>query len=343
MLIQKSCMNPSYPSFIRLTFISMSVSILAGCFAADVAPGDDIKAIIARANAPETDLRAKTELAVRYLAGKGVPRDTAMAVKLFREIDAWTDANQAKLGGYVPSGTGDVRFILGNVYASGDSNVPKDLVESEKWYRKSAAVGHREAQFALASIYEYKDPVESVKWFRLAAEQGHAKAQLGLSRHYFRGDGVTEDQVAGVRWVRKAAEQGDAKAMSVLAGCYYLGDGVPVDDVEGARWDKMAAENGDGWIQVEYARRLLSGIHMPKDQPEAVKWLLRAATNDKKSGGVHAQGMLGFLYLKGFETVAKDDVQAVRWLRIAADQGDHEARQALEKLLKEIEAKKSGK
>jgi TPR repeat protein len=336
-------MHASYPGLIRLTFVIMTGSVFAVCFAAGATRSDDAKAVLARAEAPDFDMRARTELAVKYLVGNGVSRDTAMAVKLFREIDAWIDANQEKLGGYVPKGTGEIRFTLGKIYVSGDDRVPKDLVEAEKWYRKAAKIGHTGAQLSLGNLYEYKDGVEAVKWFRLAAEQGDAKAQLGLSRHYFRGDGVPNDEVLGASWARKAAEQGDSRAMSVLAGCCYYGNGVPKDVIEGARWDKMAAENGDGWIQIEYARRLMSGLHMPKDQAEAVKWLLRAARCDKKSGGVNAQARLGFLYLNGYETVAKDEVQAVRWLRMAAEQGDQEARQALEKLQKEIEAKKSGK
>ena len=336
-------MVPSYPCFILRTAIVLLATFFSACSSASTTPGDEVKAIIGRAESAEPNLRAKAELAAMYLLGRGVPQDTALAVKWFREIDAYTDANQAKMMGYVPKGTAEIQFTLGEIYAYGDARVPKDLVEAEKWYRKAAKIGHMGAQFTLGNLYEYNDGVEAVKWFRLAAEQGDAKSQLGLSRHYFRGDGVPNDEVLGASWARKAAEQGDSRAMSVLAGCYYYGNGVPKDVVEGARWDKMAAENGNGWNQIEYAKRLMFGLHMPKNQDEAVKWLLRAARGDKKSGGVDAQARLGFLYLNGYDAVAKDEIQAVRWLRLAAEQGDLESQRALEKLQKEFEAKKVGK
>jgi TPR repeat protein len=42
-----------------------------------------------------------------------------------------------------------------------------------------------------------------------------------------------------------------------------------------------------------------------------------------------AQARLGFLYLNGYQNVDKDEVQAVRWLRMAAEQGDHSSQRAL--------------
>lgn len=337
-------MDVSQPRLFRLrSVVLLATIVFSTCSGASTSPEEEVKAIIGRAESPEADLRAKAELAAMYLLGRGVAQDTAMAVKWYREIDAWTDANQAKMLGYVPKGTGEIRFTLANIYASGDARVPKDLIEAEKWYRKAAKIGHKGAQLALGMLYEYNDGVEAVKWFRLAAEQGDAKAQLGLSRHYFRGDGVPGDKVQGARWARMAAEQGDPSGMSVLAGCFYLGDGVPKDIVEGARWEKLAAENGDGWTQIEYAKHLMSGLFIPQDQAEAVKWLLRAAESDKKSGGVNAKARLGFLYLKGYQNVAKDEALALKWLRMAADQGDLESRRALQELQKQIDAKKSGK
>jgi TPR repeat protein len=323
-------MEAMRPLFVRqLQIALLAAAFFPACSAAGDSPDEKVKEIIAKAESPSTDLRAKAILADMCLAGRGVPQDTAKAVKLFREIDAWTDANQEKMAGYVPNGTGEIRFTLGEIYASGDTRVPKDLAEAEKWYRKAAKLGHTDAQYALGIIYQKKDATEAVKWFRLAAEQGHVNSQLSLSLHYSQGTGVDENNEESARWVRKAAEQGNARAMSVLSAKYYLGSGVPKDDAEGARWEKLAAENGDGWIQVEYAKHLISGFGMPKDVPEGIKWLKRAAANDRKRGGMTAQARLGFLYLKGYEGVVKDEVQAVRWLLMAAEQGDHGSQRAL--------------
>jgi len=317
-------------NFIREPYIALLVVfVFSACSTAGNGPSGEVKEVVAKAESPRTDLRAKAELAAMHLSGRGVPQDTAMAVKLFREIDAWTDANQEKMMGYVPKGTAEIRFTLGEIYASGDARVPKDLAEAEKWYRKAAKLGHTDAHYALGVIHQQKDATEAVKWFRLAAEQGHVNSQLSLSLHYSQGAGVDKNNEESARWVRKAAEQGNARAMSVLSAKYYLGSGVPKDDAEGARWEKLAAENGDGWIQIEYAKHLISGFGMPKDVPEGIKWLKRAAANDRKRGGMTAQAILGFLYLKGYEGVVKDEVQAVRWFLMAAEQGDHGSQCAL--------------
>jgi hypothetical protein len=53
-----------------------------------------------------------------------------------------------------------------------------------------------------------RDYVESVKWYRKAAEQGNANAQHGLGVMYHNGFGVERDDNEATKWFRKAAEQG---------------------------------------------------------------------------------------------------------------------------------------
>src|SRR4029079_2561248 len=75
-------------------------------------------------------------------------------------------------------GDADAQFTLGMMYYEGRS-VPRDYVESARWFRKAAEQGHAIAQYALGAIYENgrgfpKDTAEAARWYRKAADQGEA-------------------------------------------------------------------------------------------------------------------------------------------------------------------------
>ena len=74
-------------------------------------------------------------------------------------------------------------------------------------YKREAAAGKAEAQFALARLYESgqrglpKDYAESAKWYRKAAEQNHGAAQLNLGVYLAKGMGVERNLVEGLMWI----------------------------------------------------------------------------------------------------------------------------------------------
>ncbi len=65
--------------------------------------------------------------------------------------------------------------------------------------------GYANAQWALASMYQYGDGVRqnyatAFKWYKLAAEQGNAIAQNSLGEMYLQGQGVTLDRIRALMW-----------------------------------------------------------------------------------------------------------------------------------------------
>jgi len=93
-----------------------------------------------------------------FKGGKGLPKDSAEAVKWYRKSAEQGDAI--------------AQYNLGLMYDSGDG-VPQDDIEAEKWYRKSAEQGNADAQSYLGSMYFLgegapKDYVEAYKWLNLA-------------------------------------------------------------------------------------------------------------------------------------------------------------------------------
>ena len=135
------------------------------------------------------------------------------------------------------------------------------------------------------------------------ATQGEAWAQFNLGIMYANGRGVPENDAEAVKWFRKAADQGYVKAQYHLGIMYANGRGVPENDAEAVKWYRKAADG------VSY-RRLSSRI------------------SRSSQGYVKAQYNLGLMYDNG-RGVSKNDAEAVKWYKKAAEQGYADAQSDL--------------
>lgn len=114
-----------------------------------------------------------------------------------------------------------------------------------------------------------------------------------------------------VRWqlfakLRQKAIAGDTVAILEVARCYAKGKGVKRNDVEAMMWYGKVARQGN---------------------PEAANWFRDLA----EKGSAQAQYNLGVCYENG-EGVEKDTFEAMKWYRIASEQGHKDAETALQKL-----------
>ena len=188
-----------------------------------------------KTKAERGDAKAQFDLGLMYAKGIGVPKDSVVAVRWFREA---ADQNYAR---------GQVG--LGMAYANGDG-VPKDSMEAVEWYRKAANQGDVHGQYGLGLMYAKGDGVpkggaQAVQWYRKAADQGYSKAQYNLAWMYGTGNGVLKDSVEAIKWLRKAADQGDADAQNYLGVMYSTGNGVPKNEIEALAWWNIAASSGN--------------------------------------------------------------------------------------------------
>lgn len=144
------------------------------------------------------------------------------------------------------AGDAEAEWKLGDCYFLG-KGVVKDVMEAEKWYRKSAEQGNAQAQCQLGAIYlDKKDYTESMKWSLKAAEQGSAFAQMCVGAMYSKGlGGVKANWVEAAKWMRRSADQGLGEAQGVLGECYLNGEGVPQDYVEAYKWFNLSAAQDD--------------------------------------------------------------------------------------------------
>ena len=91
---------------------------------------------------------------------------------------------------------------------------------------------------------------------------------------------------------------------------YANGEGVPKDDAEAVRWYRLAAEQGT-------ASRSRASVRQARACPR---------TTPRRCGGsaspLSSYEALGLIYANGAaQGVPKDDAEAVRWFRLAAEQG----------------------
>ena len=285
-----------------------------------------------RMAAEQGDTSAQYNLGRIYDNGEGVPQDYVEAVKWYR---------MAAERGHIWA-----QDWLGWIYKDGREGVPQDYAEAVKWYRMAAEQGHASAQYSLGKMYHSgegipQDYEEVVKWYRMAAEQGHASALSDLGGMYSSGEGVPQNYVEAVKWYRMAAEQGQGLDQYWLGNMYLRGKGVPQDYAEAVKWYRMAAEQGHASAQYSLGKMYHSGEGIPQDYVEAVKWYRMAAaeqwdasdqynfyvrlvTSMNTRGHVIAQYNLGVMYGKG-HGVPQDDAEAVKWYRMAAEQGDPDA------------------
>ncbi len=121
-----------------------------------------------RSKAEKGDADAQFSLGDSYSYGRGVPKDNAEAVKWYHKAAEQEHA--------------EAQLRLGISYYSGRGSVPKNEAEAVKWFRKAAEQGNGTAQLSLAISYFEgrgvpKDLVETYKWFLLIGAQAHERSQ----------------------------------------------------------------------------------------------------------------------------------------------------------------------
>ena len=193
---------------------------------------------------------------------------------------------------------------------------------------------------------------EAVRWYRMAAEQGEAAAQYTLGLACRKGDGAPKDPVEAARWFRLAAEQGDVEAQyqsrrdvrpgrGGSGGLGGVGAVVPHGGRAGPRRGSVQSR-----LDVRVRRRSRQGpvggrpvvphggragprrgsvqprldVRAGRGSPQDPAEAVRWCRLAAEQGYAVAQFNLGELYALG-EGVPQDPAEAVRWFRLAAEQG----------------------
>lgn len=248
-------------------------------------------------------------------------RQEQLRIEQERRISANETEYFERLLQQAEQGGPDAQVNMGDAYAFEGIGGEKDIAEAIKWYRKAADQGHRRAQMRLLEMaFEgtngILDDEEVMRKAHDAAESGDLEAQIALGNAYFMGM---------VRKANEAAENGDLEAEIALG--YVDDDSGKVNErfrmVEAKKWFRIAVEQGDAFSM----RRLGDCYRWDGDYEQAAMWRRNAA----ESGDAGAQYSLGIQHLSG-DGVEKDTIEAARWILKAAEQGNPEALEHLERL-----------
>jgi hypothetical protein len=117
------------------------------------------------------DAEAALNLGLLYDLGRGVPQDSSMAYRWYRQA--------------AEAGLAQAVFNVAVMLDSG-AGVPRDGAEAALWYARAAASGYHRAQYALAELYAAGDgvprnPATAEAWYRAAARGGLGAASARLS------------------------------------------------------------------------------------------------------------------------------------------------------------------
>lgn len=181
---------------------------------------------------------------------------------------------------------------------------------------------------------EPTDPAQLAQWLAPRAATGDALAQYRLGALYAMGKGIERDYAHAAPLLRAAAEAGLAEAQFDLGVLLENGLGLAADPEAAALWYRKAAAQGSAEAALNLGYAAAKGLGVHKDLAEAARWFHRAA----ELGAADGQYNLAYLYEHG-AGVAKSLSNAYLWYSIAAAQGDNGARDAAERLARELSPK----
>ncbi len=154
----------------------------------------------------------------------------------------------------------------------------RDITETDKWYRRSAELGHKDAMIAVLRIHrELGAPKHQEMRDKQAAEWALELAEQFAASH----DG---EHGFAIKQLRKAACLGHTEAQFRLGQKYEQGlSGLVVDQAQAARWYRRAAQQNHLGAQIRLVELLFEfaspdGLLYLK---EALKWCERTKQAEK--------------------------------------------------------------
>lgn len=302
--------------------------------------------------------RALIDLAMIYWSGELVEQDRKQAVALIPEIGevesasnlfhhralaeycgpdtrdrvpAWAcldeeaefilqSADEVWRAGRPDTDAGTMRFLATLYPALVDPSAQRRVA----WYRYAGDKGSARAQYMMAQIYGAPDspwfnPAEAEQWLQRSADQNYPKALLARGVALARGQQRSEaDYLEALDQLERAADLGEKEANLWLAHLYLN----PADGrskrvgLAVARLEQIERED-------DRAKHLLADIYLSslpgmaeEQHRRALELLEGMAYRDAE-----AAYKLGAIYSQGLASIPPSLVDAVGWLRRAADKG----------------------
>jgi len=222
----------------------------------------------------------------------------------------------------------------------------RDYSKDFELFKQRAMQGEPRGQFKLGEAYMLGRGVEknltaAEQWLEKAAEQGNTPADNLLfscdcltredARSAFnRGEKylAQQDYDHAVKMITASARKRNPEAETKLGIWYQQGFHVPQSDNFAIELFSDAVEQGDVEAQARLGEAYWKGRGVPIDLDKSRGLLLKAA----ERGSAFAQLLMGHIY--SFPNCKPSDYKiAVKWTKMAADQGYVEAKEYLKNLI----------
>jgi TPR repeat protein len=216
---------------------------------------------------------------------------------------------------------------LSNFYLRGWGATDTNLASYRYWRFKAAFLGATDAQFFMGQSYRTgdgvpKDAENSFLWYRKAAAKNHPEALYDLALHFLDDKTNRASLLLANELMLRAAQMGHREAQFQCAMCYFRGD-VSLDFEAGKEWLSKAAENG--WPRAEFFLFQLydNGLPPGKDcpaYPEDKIEAIKWLRRAAEHGHLQAQSTLAVMLIRGLD-VEQNKTEAGKLLRSAAEHG----------------------
>jgi TPR repeat protein len=135
-----------------------------------------------------------------------------------------------------------------------------------------------------------------------------------LGEAYHGGHGVERDVEQAEKWLRMAANANHVRSMTRLGMLLFRDERSDEDKRESLDWYRRAAELGDSSGMISMGLAYREGRCVPVDEKKAVEWFIKA----HEAGARNAADLAGRL----LSYHAESHLEAVKWLRIAVENGN---------------------
>jgi TPR repeat protein len=204
-------------------------------------------------------------------------------------------------------GNAEALYLLGFASESGKGmEISKE--KAVEYYRKAAALKHKDATYRLAFILLASEKEEERNQARealeTAAKDDPTVASRILGEAYLRGRlSPAADPDKAVYWWKSAADAGDIPSILLLARFYEGQFGFPElkNSKESFTYYGKAAGLGDAGAMAALGSRLLSGDEKTRDEKKGREWLKKA---------IDAKEYTAYLVLGDYEENVKKDLKA---------------------------------
>jgi len=274
------------------------------------------------------DAQAQFDLALRYIKGTDVEKNTALSFD-------WL--NKAAENGHI-----NAQFALALYYFLGvDSKQTQKL--ADRWAWKSVQGKDVDPALDLAISlaattvdkgFTKGNENLAYLWFKKAAEKNHPEATYWLGQCDLNGWGTENNDSLAFEYFKKAAEQKVKDAYYDLALCYYQGKGVEQSDVLAFEWLTKAVKTNNPKLSSDdfleacllLGKMYQQGKGVEQNDEQAFNWFKKVAEDDKAAENhvAEAQYQLARFYESG-KSVEKNIDLAAQYYLSASNKGKADA------------------